>query len=159
MLRVTTHTIKLLSDLTTPVSVFLKLREHFPEILLLESSDYSSREDSQSFICCAPLLTLTGDESGYTFENHTTNTKTVDFADDAVSAVENVLSQIKTVSTTDAENRFSGIFGYTGFDTVGEFRHCVTISSDTLWFLIIFLKNCIWWNIVRKEKKRRRVAY
>lgn len=149
MLRVTTHTIKLLSDLTTPVSVFLKLREHFPEILLLESSDYSSREDSQSFICCAPLLTLTGDESGYTFENHTTNTKTVDFADDAVSAVEKVLSQIKTGSTTDAENRFSGIFGYTGFDTVGEFENLVfnkeksgygipTLRYDFFRYIVVF---------------------
>src|SRR6478735_3022291 len=46
---------KLLADTTTPVSIYLRLRDVFPNSLLLESSDYHSRENSTSYICCEPL--------------------------------------------------------------------------------------------------------
>jgi len=54
---ITTHK-KLLADTTTPVSIYLRLRDVFPNSLLLESSDYHSRENSMSFICCEPLSGL-----------------------------------------------------------------------------------------------------
>jgi len=46
---------KLLADTTTPVSIYLRLRDIFPNSLLLESSDYHSRDNSLSFICCEPI--------------------------------------------------------------------------------------------------------
>ena len=57
-MKINTKYKKLLSDLPTPVSTFLKLRETFAEVLLLESSDYSSKENSLSFICVDSLATL-----------------------------------------------------------------------------------------------------
>ncbi|WP_183575886.1 anthranilate synthase component I family protein [Mucilaginibacter sp. X5P1] len=51
---ITTHK-KLLADTTTPVSIYLRLRDVFPNSLLLESSDYHSRENSTSYICCEPI--------------------------------------------------------------------------------------------------------
>jgi len=50
----TTHK-KLLADTTTPVSIYLRLRDVFPNSLLLESSDYHSRENSMSYVCCEPI--------------------------------------------------------------------------------------------------------
>src|SRR6201986_2528120 len=49
---------KLLADTTTPVSIYLRLRDVFPNSLLLESSDYHSRENSTSYICCEPISGL-----------------------------------------------------------------------------------------------------
>ncbi|SFT11275.1 anthranilate synthase component I family protein [Mucilaginibacter polytrichastri] len=49
---------KLLADTTTPVSIFLRLRDVFPNSLLLESSDYHSRENSMSYVCCEPIAGL-----------------------------------------------------------------------------------------------------
>jgi len=46
-----TNVREILADLITPVSVYLKLRDIFPNALLLESSDYHSHENSYSFIC------------------------------------------------------------------------------------------------------------
>jgi anthranilate synthase component 1 len=46
---------KLLADTTTPVSIYLRLRDVFPNSLLLESSDYHSRENSMSYVCCDPV--------------------------------------------------------------------------------------------------------
>src|SRR5476651_587680 len=50
---------KLLADTTTPVSIYLRLRDVFPNSLLLESSDYHSRENSVSYVCCEPIAGIT----------------------------------------------------------------------------------------------------
>ncbi len=47
-----------LADLITPVSAYLKLRSHFSELLLLESTDYNSAANSKSFICLEPLKSI-----------------------------------------------------------------------------------------------------
>ena len=46
---------KILADIITPVSIYLKVRDIYPNSLLLESSDYHSKENSYSFICMDPL--------------------------------------------------------------------------------------------------------
>ena len=56
--KITTTYKKLLADTTTPVSIYLRLRDVFPNSLLLESSDYHSRENSLSFICSEPIAGL-----------------------------------------------------------------------------------------------------
>lgn len=120
MITINTHSIKILSDLTTPVSIFLKLREHFPEILLLESSDYSSKEDSQSFICFDPLLTLKYTDGQYELKNHVENKLQKNIGDTAVTAIDILLKSI--VNQNDQNDRFNGVFGYTSFDMVQEFE-------------------------------------
>ena len=46
---------RILADIITPVSIYLKVRDIYPNSLLLESSDYHSKENSYSFICMDPL--------------------------------------------------------------------------------------------------------
>lgn len=121
MLRVKTVSMKLLSDLTTPVSIFLKLREHFPEILLLESSDYSSKEDSQSFICFDPILTLQFENGNFIFTNKLTGETENSYCQNSVEAITRFLSEIECNNDQITE-RFNGVFGYTGFDMVQEFE-------------------------------------
>ncbi|HEY8928290.1 MAG TPA: anthranilate synthase component I family protein [Mucilaginibacter sp.] len=64
----TTHK-KMLADTTTPVSIYLRLRDVFPNSLLLESSDYHSRENSTSYVCCEPIsgFILNNDELKITY--------------------------------------------------------------------------------------------
>lgn len=45
---------KILADTVTPVSIYLKARDIYPNSLLLESSDYHGASDSYSFICLKP---------------------------------------------------------------------------------------------------------
>jgi anthranilate synthase component 1 len=54
----TTKTRVILADMVTPVSVYLKMRDLFPNSLLLESSDYRSHENSYSFICLQPIASI-----------------------------------------------------------------------------------------------------
>ncbi|MDX2246700.1 MAG: anthranilate synthase component I family protein [Bacteroidia bacterium] len=49
---------KRLADTITPVSVYLRLRDHFENPLLLESSDYHGNENSYSYICLEPIASF-----------------------------------------------------------------------------------------------------
>lgn len=49
---------KILADTTTPVSIYLRLRDTFPNSLLLESSEYHSRDNNISYICCQPIASI-----------------------------------------------------------------------------------------------------
>src|SRR5574339_1237222 len=42
---------RLLADVYTPVSVYLRLRDRFRDTVLLESTDHHAAENSYSFIC------------------------------------------------------------------------------------------------------------
>ena len=50
-MKVKTKFLKVISDIHTPVGVYLKLRDLYSKIFLLESSDYKGSENSLSFIC------------------------------------------------------------------------------------------------------------
>lgn len=43
------------ADALTPVGAYLKLRDCFPDALLLESSDFNNKEQHYSYICCEPV--------------------------------------------------------------------------------------------------------
>lgn len=53
-----TYSKKLLADTLTPVSVYLRLRDKFPNSLLLESSDYHANNNSFSYICFNPIASI-----------------------------------------------------------------------------------------------------
>ena len=55
MYNIKSHTKKRLADTTTPVSIYLRLRDVFPNTILLESSDYHSRENATSYVCAEPI--------------------------------------------------------------------------------------------------------
>lgn len=49
---------QVLGDLHTPVSIYLKVRDIYPESALLESSDFHGNENSLSFIALCPLASI-----------------------------------------------------------------------------------------------------
>ena len=49
---------KVLGDLHTPVSIYLKVRDIYPESALLESSDFHGNENSLSYITLCPLASI-----------------------------------------------------------------------------------------------------
>ncbi|MBT8234943.1 MAG: anthranilate synthase component I family protein, partial [Bacteroidia bacterium] len=53
-----THVKKILSDTLTPVSIYLKIRDTFPNSILLESSDYRASDNTFSYICCNPIADI-----------------------------------------------------------------------------------------------------
>ncbi|NJW51826.1 anthranilate synthase component I family protein [Salinimicrobium oceani] len=114
---------KLLADTFTPVSVYLRLRDIFPNSLLLESSDYHGNENSFSYICCNPIASVKVEH----------NTLIKSFPDGKVEETEinkevNVPEAIHTFarsfSSTGPDFPFinEGLFGYIAYDGVQYFE-------------------------------------
>lgn len=54
----TTQTREILADLYTPVGVYMRLRDIYPQSALMESSDYHGTENSRSFIGVHPIASI-----------------------------------------------------------------------------------------------------
>ena len=50
-----THSKRILGDLHTPVSIYLRIRDRFLNSILLESSDYHGNDNSFSYIAFDPV--------------------------------------------------------------------------------------------------------
>jgi len=114
---------KLLADTTTPVSIYLRLRDVFPNSLLLESSDYHSRENSMSYVCCDPIAGIRLD--GQQLSMHFPDGKKEAKAAESINLREEV-STFRQSFRTDNKSNFkfisNGLFGYFTFDTVAHFE-------------------------------------
>ncbi len=113
---------KLLADMTTPVSIFLRLRDVFPNSLLLESSDYHSRENSMSYVCCEPIagFTLTDGLLKKTYPDESVQTLdqgTFDLTDE----INNFINAFK-VDDSGLKIISNGLFGYFTHEAVEHFE-------------------------------------
>ena len=110
------------ADTYTPVGIYLRLRDAFPQSLLLECSDYSSRHDSFSYICLKPVLGLESDGVQMRMRNADGHTQCVDLNQDMQVAdlVDKFLGNISLDNHTDT-NVLPGLFGYTAYDAVSLF--------------------------------------
>ncbi|TAH04190.1 MAG: anthranilate synthase component I family protein [Sphingobacteriales bacterium] len=114
---------KMLADTTTPVSIYLRLRDVFTNSLLLESSDYHSRENSMSYICCDPI-------AGIKLENQNLKKYYPDGKKEVLNAGEfNLIDEISAFQAafkTDADTSLKfitdGLFGYFTHEAVEHFE-------------------------------------
>jgi anthranilate synthase component 1 len=113
---------KLLADTTTPVSIFLRLRDVFPNSLLLESSDYHSRENSMSYVCCEPIagLVLTDGQLKKKYPNGTQFTLEAGKFD-LVTEVDQFLKDFE-VNDPGLKIISNGLFGYFTHEVVEHFE-------------------------------------
>jgi anthranilate synthase component 1 len=54
----TTTSKTILADLYTPVGVYMRLRDLYPQSALMESSDYHEKDNSRSFIGIDPMASV-----------------------------------------------------------------------------------------------------
>ena len=121
--KIKTTSRKLLADIITPVSIYLRIRDIYPNSLLLESSDYHGNENSYSFICMQPVAGFEADRGKVTetypdgsnvitqiTDKQTFNKRFSVFTD----------SFIHTNETGDIP--VNGLFGYLSYDAVEYFE-------------------------------------
>lgn len=121
--KIHTNYKKILADTTTPVSIYLRLRDSFPNSLLLESSEYQNRDNNISYICCDPIagVSLTKDQFRITYPNAETIHKDAN----AINLREEVSKFRKSFSQdtlADINVISSGLFGYFTFDAIEHFE-------------------------------------
>jgi anthranilate synthase component 1 len=112
-----------LADLHTPVSVYLQLRDKIAHSILLESSDYQSKDNSYSFICAEPIAEVL--LQNRRLECHFPNKAPDYFEIPPKSNVSNLLKNFcEHFEFEGAQEfqRFNGLFGHTNFDAVQYFE-------------------------------------
>lgn len=121
---------KLMADTYTPVGIYLKLRDKFPNSVLLESSDYHGSENSFSFICCQPIATIKV-ENGIIIELYPDDKIVKTQITESVSVIEAIKSFTKNFTIEQSNFKFitNGLFGYTSYDAVKYFED-VEINSQ-----------------------------
>ncbi|HMI07769.1 MAG TPA: anthranilate synthase component I family protein [Flavobacterium sp.] len=114
---------QILADTITPVSVYLKIRDKFPNSLLLESSDYHTASNSFSYICCNPVASIKiENETIYKIFPDGSSEKT---AIDSATNIPNEIRQFASRFQSDANDfKFinNGLFGYISYDAVRYFE-------------------------------------
>ena len=133
---------ELLGDLHTPVSLYLKLRDLYPESVLLESSDYRGDEDSLSYLALYPLgrISINHHEVTCVFPDGIIEQKPLSEAFTVADAMNGYLNGFEVEG--DQANH-CGLFGYTAYDAVRyvadipvlEQHHDISDAPDLLYLL------------------------
>lgn len=102
----------------TPVSIYLKLRDNYSETILLESSEYQSKENSYSYICCEPIATFQATNETLEISNTHGKKRLVPINKQTfVNELSNFISSFKT-DEVELPFCYNGVFGYSSYDTI-----------------------------------------
>jgi anthranilate synthase component 1 len=151
----TTNCRQVLGDLHTPVSIYLKVRDLYPQSALMESSDYHAGENSMSYIALCPLASI-GVNSGIATAKYPDGTKAESEISDAHPVEEAIDNFIKAFSVKGDYNSVCGLYGYTTFNAVKYFEHIAVKEShdeqnDAPDILYILYKYVIVFNHFKNE--------
>ena len=119
-----THYKKILADTITPVSIYLKIRDKFPNSILLESSDYHASDNSFSYICCNPIASIKvkNEVITQTFPDGTVFKNNIDKNNDVTQVIHKFTKRFKIHSDQEFKFINNGIFGYIAYDAVRYFE-------------------------------------
>lgn len=120
---------QILADTITPVSLYFKIRDKFPNSLLLESSDYHGNDNSFSYICCNPIASIKIENEiiSKQFPDGTSEQIKIDASIDIPNVIQEFSSQFKS-EKNDFKFINNGLFGYISYDAVRYFEK-VTIAK------------------------------
>ena len=123
MYQLKTHYTKILADTITPVSIYLKVRDKYPNSILLESSDYHANDNSFSYICCNPIASIKVDKDVITQNFPDGSSETCKASKDNVTdEIHKFTKRFKADSKESFKFINNGIFGYTAYDSVKYFE-------------------------------------
>jgi len=133
-IEIKTHCRKLLSDIYTPVGIYLRLRDRFRDTILLESTDYHATENSYSFICINAIAGIEiSDTRNIEFKlpGLPPEKKPLDNLADTPGLLWEFMQRFDSKPSPDKPVRaVQGLFGYTTFDAVQFFDTIKLRSSE-----------------------------
>lgn len=108
---------RVMGDLHTPVSLYLKIRDAFPQSALLESSDYNANENSKSFIGLQPIANIDINR-GECIEVFPDGSRATTTLTEQFTISDALTSYISKFSIEGQCADTCGLFGYTTFNCV-----------------------------------------
>ncbi|RCW92097.1 anthranilate synthase component I family protein [Winogradskyella arenosi] len=126
-----THYKKILADTITPVSIYLKIRDKFPNSILLESSDYHANDNNFSYICCNPIASIKveGTTITQTFPDGSGKSNSIESVG-VIEEIHKFTQRFKVDGKKDFKFINNGIFGYTAYDAVKYFEDVHISKKD-----------------------------
>lgn len=109
------------ADLQTPVGIYLKVRDLYPQSALLESSDYHTTQNSFSFIGVEPLarFAVVNGTICRRYPDGQESVETITPETDVIGALKNYIASFRPDKNPTGIN---GFFGYTAYDAVQYFE-------------------------------------
>ncbi|MDR3062410.1 MAG: anthranilate synthase component I family protein [Dysgonamonadaceae bacterium] len=123
-MKIITVSRTMLADLQTPVGIYLKIRDLYPESVLLESSDYHGGESSYSFVGVQPLARFIVQDNSVS-EVYPDGRNIVSPLLDEKTVPDRFNHFIREfrVDENAKKQPFNGFFGYTSYDAVRYFEN------------------------------------
>jgi anthranilate synthase component 1 len=113
-----------LADIITPVTIYLKVRDQYPNAILLESSDYHGNSNSMSYICFDQMsvFKLENREISISFCNGEKSQIPVKDTNTVAETLQAYIQSFSISKLNDLSGMpVNGLFGYTSYDAVGTF--------------------------------------
>lgn len=130
--KLKTHYKKIIADTITPVSVYLKIRDKYPNSILLESSDYHANDNSFSYICCNPIasIEIIDEKIIQTFPDGNTIENAIDKETNIPKVLDNFAKLFEVKQDTSFKFINNGLFGYIGYDAVRYFEDIMIAKKE-----------------------------
>lgn len=117
-----------LADIITPVTIYLKVRDQYPNAILLESSDYHGNSNSMSYICFDQLSSFKLENKMITI-SHIGSEKSYHEVRDTLTVPSILQDYIRSFDLRHTDEgggkSVNGLFGYTSYDAITSFETLV----------------------------------
>jgi anthranilate synthase component 1 len=145
----------MLGDMHTPVSIYLKVRDMYPQSALMESSDYHAGENSRSFIALCPLASI-GVNSGTVTTTYPDGSRREEPLTKTFTVEKAINDFIRRFEAKGERQEVCGLYGYTTFNAVRYFERIPVKEShdernDAPDLLYILYKYVIAFNPFKNE--------
>ena len=121
-------------DTITPVSIYLKLRDNYSNTILLESSDYSAKDNSYAYICCNPIAKFYVKKNTLFTEYPDGSKFQKEVAKDIriFSELEKFMNKFSIQDDSNQSKKYisKGLFGYMTYDSIRFFEK-ININNES----------------------------
>ena len=127
--KYTTSSKTILADLYTPVGVYMRLRDIYPQSALMESSDYHEKDNSRSFIGINPMasVAISHGEAIVSFPDGKNERHQIDKDFGTAEAIHSLIDHIKVEGNY---SNYCGLYGYTSFNAIRYFEN-IAVKDET----------------------------
>ena len=127
--KYTTTSKTILADLYTPVGVYMRLRDLYPQSALMESSDYHDANNSRSYIGISPISSI-AIAHGEAVVNYPDGNVIRQRLSKQYSTDKAIHDLIDRIEVRGEHSNICGLFGYTSFNAVRYFED-IEVKDET----------------------------
>ena len=125
----TTTSRTILADLYTPVSIYMRLRDLYPQSALMESSDYHDQSNARSFIGINPVASVAIGH-GIATVSYPDGSQQRQELSAAFSTADAIHALTDRLHVEGDDANLVGLFGYTSFNAVRYFEN-IAVKDET----------------------------